>query len=184
MAEEAWGTSWGKRMRMKWLMGVARISMMAVLNAFQPLFALNPNGKSISPISHNVDPISSICSISIPDGIVDKNLTNMDSILVGKYVGLQPNIEFIRSWVAHKWRGNGQTEVTAMPNIFFSFSFTCDEDLKLVLAGGPWLLGKSSLALKKWEPRFNPKDWKCNEAPIWVCLLGLPLEYWDEKIFY
>lgn len=45
-----------------------------------------------------------------------------------------------------------------MENWFFSFSFDCDEDLKSVLVGGPWMLSKPSLALKKWEPCFDPKD--------------------------
>ncbi|XP_059064352.1 uncharacterized protein LOC131856544 [Cryptomeria japonica] len=70
-----------------------------------------------------------------------------------------------------------------MSNGFFSFSFVCEEDLRFILAGGPWMLGKSLLALKKWELGFNPKEWKCNEAPIWVWLSSLPFEYWGEEIF-
>lgn len=45
------------------------------------------------------------------------------------------------------------------------------------------MMSKSSPTLKKWEPNFNPKDWEFNEAPIWVCLPELPLEYWNEEIF-
>lgn len=71
-----------------------------------------------------------------------------------------------------------------MANGYFSFYFNFDDNLKSSLLRGLWMLGMSSLALKKWKTSFNPKDWKCNEAPIWVYLLGLPLEYWDEEIFY
>lgn len=39
------------------------------------------------------------------------------------------------------------------------------------------------MALKKWEPNFNLKEWECNEAPIWVRLSGLPMDFWGEEIF-
>lgn len=45
------------------------------------------------------------------------------------------------------------------------------------------MLGKASLALKKWKPGFNLKDKECNEAPISVRLPGLPMEFWGEEIF-
>lgn len=94
----------------------------------------------------------------------------MHLVLVGKFVGARPNIEAVRSWVARKRKGKGQIDVVTMACGFFSFSFACEEDFRFVLAGGPWMLGKALLVLKKWEPGFNPKDRECNEAPIWVRL--------------
>ncbi|XP_057824278.2 uncharacterized protein LOC131036411 [Cryptomeria japonica] len=110
-------------------------------------------------------------------------MANLALVLIGKFVGLRPNIESVCVWVSGKWKGKGQIEVVVVANGFFSFSFVCDEDLRSILVGGPWILGKTSLDLKKWEPGFNPKDWECNEAPIWVRPPGLPLDYQDEDIF-
>lgn len=103
-----------------------------------------------------MDPSSGTCLISISDCIVERNISNMELVLVGNFVGPRPNIESVREWVAQKWKGKGQIDVVAMGNKFFSFSFVCDEDLRSVLAEGPWMLGKTSLALKKWKPGFNP----------------------------
>lgn len=147
------------------------------------LFSSKLKGKVISLVPHKVDWDFGACSISILDYIVDQNMAHMNMVLVGKFIGPHPNIEAVRSWVVRKWKGKGQTDVVAMAGGFFSFSFSCEEDFRSVLAGGPWMLGKASLALKKWEPGFNPNDWKCNEAPIWVRLPSLPMEFWGEEIF-
>ncbi|XP_057819204.2 uncharacterized protein LOC131032289 [Cryptomeria japonica] len=110
-------------------------------------------------------------------------MAHMNLVLVGKFFGPRPNIEVVRDWVSRKWKGKGQIVVVAMAGGFFSFSFACEEDLRYVLTGGPWMLGKALLALKKWEPGFNPKDRECNKALIWVRLPGLPMEFWGEEIF-
>ncbi|XP_057871276.2 uncharacterized protein LOC131077740 [Cryptomeria japonica] len=110
-------------------------------------------------------------------------MAHMNLVLVGKFAGPHPNIEAVRAWVSRKWKGKGQIDLVSMAGGFFSFSFSCEEYLQSFLVGGPWMLGKASLALKKWEPRFNPKDWEYNEAPIWVILPGLPMELWGEEIF-
>lgn len=141
------------------------------------LFGSNLKCKAIAPVPHKVDLKFGSCSISIPDCIVEKNMANLAPVLVGKFIGPRPNIEAVRDSVSRKWKGKGQIDVVAMSNGFFSFSFACEEDLRSFLAGGPWMLGKSSLALKKWELGFNPKEWECNEAPIWVRLPNLPMEF-------
>lgn len=93
-------------------------------------------------------------------------MAHMHLVLVRKFIGQCLNIEVVRSWVARKWKGKGQTDVVTMDSGFFSFSFAYEEDFRSILTEGPWMLGKALLALKKWEPGFNPKDWECNEAPI------------------
>ena len=53
----------------------------------------------------------------------------------------------------------------------------------MVLCGGPWMFGKSSLTIKKWEPNMDLSDAFFLTTPKWVRLLGLPLEYWHEDVF-
>ncbi|GLJ18585.1 hypothetical protein SUGI_0330910 [Cryptomeria japonica] len=52
-----------------------------------------------------------------------------------------------------------------------------------ILCGGPWIMGRSSLLLKKWSPNMDMSDAFFETIPIWVKLSGLPLEYWHEDIF-
>lgn len=70
-----------------------------------------------------------------------------------------------------------------MQNGFFLFNFNCKEDLNLVLCGGPWSFGKSSLTIKKWEPNMVLSNSFFLTTPIWARLPGLPLEFWHEDIF-
>ena len=39
------------------------------------------------------------------------------------------------------------------------------------------------LMLSRWKPRFSPNWDLFSLVPIWVRLLELPLEYWDEGVF-
>lgn len=101
------------------------------------LFGSKLKGKAISPVLHKVDLESGACSISIIDYIVDHNMSYMNLVLVGKFVGRHPNIKAIRAWVSRKWKGKGQIDVEAMAGGFFSFSFAYEEDIRSILVGGP-----------------------------------------------
>ena len=53
----------------------------------------------------------------------------------------------------------------------------------MVLYGDPWGFRKNTLTIKKWEPNMDLSDTFFLTTPIWVRLLGLPLEFWHEDIF-
>lgn len=99
-------------------------------------------------------------------------------------MGPRPNIEVVREFVKNKWRTSGKVSVAALPKCFFTFEFTCREDITAVRSGGPWVIGKSSLALKKWSSNLDLSDSIFENVPVWVRLPGLPLEYWSEYIFH
>lgn len=85
--------------------------------------------------------------------------------------------------VKRKWALRGQVDIALMMNGFFSFVFTCKEDLNMVLCGGHWSFDNSTLTIKKWEPNMDLSDTFFLTTPVWVRLLGLPLEFWHEDIF-
>ncbi|XP_059073337.1 uncharacterized protein LOC131874112 [Cryptomeria japonica] len=64
----------------------------------------------------------------------------------------------------------------------FLFKFTAEEDLIFVLSGS-WAYGKHFLTLAKWKLGLDPLVELNHMALVWVRLLGLPLEFWDEQIF-
>lgn len=39
-----------------------------------------------------------------------------------------------------------------------------------------------AINLMPWMPNFQFLFHKIRTTPIWVCLLGLPIEYWDEEM--
>ncbi|XP_057863716.1 uncharacterized protein LOC131071779 [Cryptomeria japonica] len=101
----------------------------------------------------------------------------------GNFMGQRPNIETIREFVKNKWCFKGQVEVVALPKGFFSFYFSCEEDIVVVHYGGPWVVGKSSLALKKWTPNGTNFGSFFEVIPVWFRLPGLPMEFWNEDVF-
>lgn len=70
-----------------------------------------------------------------------------------------------------------------MAKCFFSFAFSCEEDLSDVLYGGPWVIEKTSLTLKRWSPNLDLNDGIFASSLIWVRLPGFPLEFWHEDVF-
>ena len=63
------------------------------------------------------------------------------------------------------------------------FDFTCSEDLASILNEGQWAMGCSSLVLQKWSSGMSLNDYFFAQAPVWVRLPKLPLEYWNEDVF-
>lgn len=77
----------------------------------------------------------------------------------------------------------GQVDVSALSRGLFVLSFSYGEDLEMILSGGPWMFGKSSLSLRKWSPNMELNDFFFESAPVWMRLPGLPLEFWLEDVF-
>ena len=91
-------------------------------------------------------------SIEIPDQIIDKKVSCMDSTLVGRFLGARPNIEDVRAFVCKKWKLKGQVDIIAMAKGCLSFCFSCDEDKQDILYFNPWVMWKHNLLLHKWTP--------------------------------
>lgn len=154
------------------------------LKKWSSLFGTRPIGKSSFPPVKNIsDPSGGKFTISIPDLVLDHNINSMSNSLVGKFMGLRPNIEVVRACVKRKWALKGNVEILALPKGLLSFNFSCEEDKLMILCGSPWLVGKTTLVLRKWQPNLNMNDSLFTQVPVWVKLLGLPLEYWAERIF-
>ena len=57
------------------------------------------------------------------------------------------------------------------------------ENISNILCEGPWAIGHSTLVLQKWSSKMNLNNSFFVQAPIWVRLLELPLQFWDENVF-
>nr|GEU80809.1 zinc knuckle CX2CX4HX4C [Tanacetum cinerariifolium] len=63
---------------------------------------------------------------------------------------------------------------------FFFFKFNLHAGLEAVLEGGPWLIRKSPIILKKWsmDTRLLKEELTC--IPIWVKLHDVPIQVFEE----
>ncbi|XP_057853351.1 uncharacterized protein LOC131063516 [Cryptomeria japonica] len=148
------------------------------LKPWNCLFENKPTGKSSFPSVEDIsDRKIGKFAIAIPDVVIHHSISLMAFSLAGKFVGPRPNIEDVRSSVKKKWRLKGQVDVLALSRGFFVFSFSCGEDLEMILSGGPWMFGKSLLSLRKWSPNIELNDSFFESALVWVRLPSLPLEF-------
>lgn len=46
------------------------------------------------------------------------------------------------------------------------------------MLGSPWTLAGQQLILTNWFPNSDPLEAFIAQAPMWVMLPGLPIEYW------
>ncbi|XP_057870798.2 uncharacterized protein LOC131077337 [Cryptomeria japonica] len=153
-------------------------------NHWDALFGVKLTRKSSFPVvSVTCDKVSDKIALSIPNQVIDHNIDVMALILIGKFSGPTPNIDSVRIFDSWRWKIKGQVEVLDVPRGFFSFVFSCVEDILTIVCGGPWIIGRSSLTLRKWSPNMDMFDAFFETILVWVKLLGLPLKYWHEDIF-
>lgn len=71
------------------------------------LLKLKASGKSVfPPVSNISDLAKGNFSIYVPNMVIDHNISLMDKLLVGKFMGPRPNIEIVRTFVKKNWRTN------------------------------------------------------------------------------
>ncbi|XP_057842939.2 uncharacterized protein LOC131052042 [Cryptomeria japonica] len=148
------------------------------------LFGVKPSGKSSLPAERNISKSEKgRFDIEVTDPVIEHNINLMALTLVGKNLGPRPNIDIVRVFAKCKWALKGQVEVTTMSKGALSMSFSCEEDMLRMICDGPWLIRKSTLALQKWSPKMDLNESFFVQAPVWVRLPSLPLEFWVEDVF-
>ncbi|GJZ49328.1 zinc knuckle CX2CX4HX4C containing protein [Tanacetum coccineum] len=63
---------------------------------------------------------------------------------------------------------------------FFFFKFDSRAGLEAVLEGGPWLIHKSLIILKKWSMDTRLLKEELTRIPIWVKLHDVPIQVFEE----
>ncbi|WOL19831.1 hypothetical protein Cni_G28633 [Canna indica] len=51
-----------------------------------------------------------------------------------------------------------------------------------VISGAPWFLRGQALSLIQWRESFQPMKESISIMPVWIQMLGLPLQFLDQKI--
>ena len=52
-----------------------------------------------------------------------------------------------------------------------------------ILCKGPWSFGRATLVLQKWSSQLDLNESFFQKAPVWVRLLELSMEFWNEDVF-
>ncbi|XP_061367964.1 uncharacterized protein LOC133310980 [Gastrolobium bilobum] len=96
--------------------------------------------------------------------------------IIVKLLGKRVGVMYMKTKLGNLWAKSGSITVADLGNDFFSVKFSSLEDLNLALNEGPWVLMGHYLAIRKWEPFFNPHKANIHRVAAWIRLPGIPLE--------
>ncbi|KAA3483856.1 Zinc finger, CCHC-type [Gossypium australe] len=78
------------------------------------------------------------------------------------------------------WKPKGTISFIDVGNEFYVVKFAQREDYSTVVTGGPWIVHDSYLMVRPWRAGFRPEEDTINTTLVWIRILGLPLEMFDE----
>ncbi|KAL2226595.1 UNVERIFIED_CONTAM: hypothetical protein Sindi_2018200 [Sesamum indicum] len=108
--------------------------------------------------------------------IVRDGSKRWQSTAVGYFLGKRPYYHHLKEYAHSVWPA--LREVNATTNGFFFFQFKSVIDMEEVIEGGPWLFQGQPIVLQKWKPGMAMRKLKHTQAPVWIKLRHLPMEFW------
>ncbi|PWA88228.1 F-box domain-containing protein/FBD domain-containing protein [Artemisia annua] len=115
----------------------------------------------------------SVCegvNVPIPRSVVEKVSARLEHTLYGYFIGNRMAFPVVEYYVKNNWAKYGLKKIMMNEKGFFFFKFDTQSGLEAVLEGGPWMIRKSPIILKKWsvDTRLCKEELTC--IPVWVKL--------------
>ncbi|GJV61155.1 zinc knuckle CX2CX4HX4C containing protein [Tanacetum coccineum] len=119
-------------------------------------------------------------NIYIPRKVVKKVSTRFEHTIYGYFIGKRMAFPVVEYYAGNNWVKHGLKRIMMNSKGFFFFKFDSRAGLEAVLEGGPWLIHKSLIILKKWsmDTRFLKEE--LIRIPIWVKLHDVPIQVFEE----
>ncbi|GJY43016.1 zinc knuckle CX2CX4HX4C containing protein [Tanacetum coccineum] len=121
------------------------------------------------------DPVFDGVNISIPRKVVEKVSTRFERTLYGYFIGKRMAFPVVEYYARNNWAKHGLKRIMMNSKGFFFFKFDSRASLEAVLEGGPWLIRKSLIILKKWSMDTRLLKEELTRIPLWVKLHDVPL---------
>nr|GEU40830.1 hypothetical protein [Tanacetum cinerariifolium] len=113
------------------------------------------------------EPVFEGVNISIPRKVVEKVSTHFEH---GYFIGKKIAFLVVEYYAKNNWAKHGLKRIMMNSKGFFFFKFNTRVGLEAVLEGGPWLIRKSSIILKKWSMDTRLLKEELTRIPVWVKL--------------
>ncbi|GJX67210.1 zinc knuckle CX2CX4HX4C containing protein [Tanacetum coccineum] len=127
-----------------------------------------------------VDPVFDGVNISIPRKVVENVSTQFEHTLYGYFIGKRMAFPVVEYCARNNWAKNRLKRIMMNAKGFFFFKFDTRDGLEAVLEGGPWMIRKSSIILKKWSMDTSLLKEELTRIPIWVKLHDVPIQVFEE----
>ncbi|KAL4390845.1 hypothetical protein AHAS_Ahas03G0185800 [Arachis hypogaea] len=102
--------------------------------------------------------------------------------LIVKLMGRKVGYVTMKRRIENMWGRLGELDVIDLGNDYYLVKFYAQEDLDAALVDGPWKIYDHYLAVRLWEPNFNPLTTTIDKITAWIRLPGLPIELYNGKI--
>ncbi|GKD19124.1 zinc knuckle CX2CX4HX4C containing protein [Tanacetum coccineum] len=126
------------------------------------------------------DPVFDGVNISIPRKVVEKVSTRFEHTLYGYFIGKRMAFPVVEYYARNNWAKHGLKRIMMNSKGFFFFKFDSRAGLEAVLEGGPWLIRKSLIILKKWSMDTRLLKEELTRILIWVKLHDVPIQVFEE----
>lgn len=89
---------------------------------------------------------------------------------------------YLRMKLTDLWKPTEPLTLIDLWNDFYTVKFNCPKNMRKVLHGGPWFVTGHFLSVRQWEPNFVPQEATQMHTVVWLRLLHLPTEFYDQAI--
>ncbi|GJT53586.1 zinc knuckle CX2CX4HX4C containing protein [Tanacetum coccineum] len=142
-------------------------------NKDQPKVMSNFHHLVAYPVFNGVD-------ISILRKVVKKVSSRFENTLYGYFIGKRMAFPVVEYYARNNWGKHGLKRIMMNSKGFFFFKFESQAGLEAVLEGGPWLICKAPIILKKWSTDTKLLKEELTRILIWVKLHDVPLQVFKE----
>ncbi|GKC33957.1 zinc knuckle CX2CX4HX4C containing protein [Tanacetum coccineum] len=126
------------------------------------------------------DPVFYGVNIFIPRKNFEKVSTRFEHTLYGYFIGKRMAFSVVEYYARNNWVKHGLKRIMMNSKGFFFFKFDSRTGLEAVLEGGPWLIRKSPIILKKWSMDTRLLKEELTRILIWVKLHDVPIQVFED----
>ncbi|GJS45975.1 zinc knuckle CX2CX4HX4C containing protein [Tanacetum coccineum] len=127
-----------------------------------------------------VGPVFDGVNISIPRKVVENVSIRFEHTLYGYFIRKRMAFPVVKYYARNNWAKHGLKRIMMNNKGFFFFKFDSRAGLEALLEGGPWLIRKSLIILKKWSMDTRLLKEELTRIPIWVKLHDVPIQVFEE----
>ncbi|GKD92957.1 zinc knuckle CX2CX4HX4C containing protein [Tanacetum coccineum] len=110
----------------------------------------------------------------------EKVSTRFEHTLYGYFIGKRMAFPVVEYYARNNWAKHVLKRIMMNSKGFFFFKFDSRAGLEAVLEGGPWLIRKSPIILKKWSMDTRLLKEELTHILIWVKLHDVPIQVFEE----
>ncbi|XP_020699745.2 uncharacterized protein LOC110112012 [Dendrobium catenatum] len=141
-------------------------------------YAANVSASSSKPTPFPVTYFTPTHKLSFKADDLSEGKSIWTSALIGYSLGPRPYYERLLKAMLKLWQLKGSLSLLSLADGFFLLKFSTEEDLEMVLSGGPWFLLGKPFILQRWSPKFKPKRDEDAPIPVWIKIVDFPLALW------